>query len=181
MIINYLGILYLALPAFVANMAPVLAARFHILSSLSTPIDGGKTWREKQILGANKTWRGLVAAVAGAAFISTIQYGLDLPLFAYTSIFNSLLYAVSYGALAGFLCMLGDMIGSFIKRTLGIASGKPFIPLDQIDYMLAYIFGTWFIFMWGPTEIIFLLVFAFLANLTTNMLAYAIGIKPTYW
>ena len=181
MIINYLDILYLALPAFVANAAPVLAARFHVWPSLAVPVDGGKIWRGKQILGPNKTWRGVLAAVVGASFVALIQFGLDLPLFVSASTLSSIFYSISYGALVGFLCMFGDMVGSFIKRMLSIPSGKPFIPLDQIDYMFAYLFGTWFIFMWGIPEIIFLLVFALFINLATNALAYALGLKPTHW
>jgi len=181
MLINYLDILYLALPAFVANASPVIANHLKIWQNLATPIDGSRTWKNKPIFGKNKTWRGFIVAVVAASLVALIQYSLDLPLFKSASIFNSALYSLGYGVSVGILCMLGDLAGSFIKRLLRIESGRPFIPLDQTDYMLVYLLGTWFIFTWGTGEIIFLLTFTFFINLVTNLFAYNLGIKSTYW
>jgi CDP-2,3-bis-(O-geranylgeranyl)-sn-glycerol synthase len=181
MLINYLDILYLTLPAFVANASPVIVNRLKIWQSLAVPIDGGKTWNGKLILGKNKTWRGIVIAVMAASLTALMLYSLDLPLFKSASLLNSPLYSLGYGALVGLLCMLGDITGSFIKRYIGVQSGHPFIPLDQIDYMIAYVLGTFFILSWDAGEVIFLLTFAFFINLVTNLVAYKLGIKSTYW
>ena len=52
-----LQVLYFFLPAYVANMSPVLVrGRF---KALALPIDGGRWLWGKRILGDHKTWRGL--------------------------------------------------------------------------------------------------------------------------
>ena len=176
-----LTVLYLALPAFVANMMPVFAARLGILGSFNTPIDGGREWRGKRLLGDNKTWRGVVAAVVGAAATAAAQYfvGVSLPL--ETVVYSSLGTALIYGAYVGVLAMLGDAIGSVIKRQLGFASGAPCIPLDQLDYILAFIAGTFIFTHWTLAAVGVLVFFTFFANLLANALGYVIGIKNTYW
>ena len=40
------------------------------------------------------------------------------------------------GAVFGFAALFGDAIESFFKRQIGIQPGKPFIPFDQVDYVL---------------------------------------------
>ena len=56
-----LQVLYFFAPAYFANMAPVFA-RGHF-ATLAVPIDGGRRWRGRRILGDHKTWRGIVAGV----------------------------------------------------------------------------------------------------------------------
>ena len=40
------------------------------------------------------------------------------------------------GFLLGFGALLGDALGSFIKRRMGIGRGKPAPILDQIDFLI---------------------------------------------
>jgi CDP-2,3-bis-(O-geranylgeranyl)-sn-glycerol synthase len=50
-----LGVLYFFLPAYAANMAPVLVrGRFE---ALAVPMDGGRSLGGVRILGDHKTWR----------------------------------------------------------------------------------------------------------------------------
>jgi len=49
--------IYLMLPAYIANMAPVF---FRKVNLLNYPLDFNKNWKGKPILGPHKTFRGLV-------------------------------------------------------------------------------------------------------------------------
>ncbi len=175
-------VLYLALPAFAANMMPVVAARLKLLSALDRPIDANLSLRGKPLLGRNKTWRGVAAAVIGGVAVSYIQYLFAMPLETVsTTAFASLPVALFYGCIAGILVMVGDALGSIMKRQLGIASGAPCIPLDQIDYIVVFILGTAFFISWSIPAAALLIVTTFFLNLVANALAYGIGIKNTYW
>ena len=43
--------------------APVL--RWNLLPALARPLDGGRRWRGRRLLGDNKTWRGALCMTAG--------------------------------------------------------------------------------------------------------------------
>ena len=43
--------------------APVL--RWNLLAALARPLDGGRCWRGRRLLGDNKTWRGALCMTAG--------------------------------------------------------------------------------------------------------------------
>ena len=58
---TYISALLLFLPAGIANAVPVLVKKVPGLSKLKAPIDGGISFRGKRLLGANKTWRGLIS------------------------------------------------------------------------------------------------------------------------
>lgn len=173
-------LIYVALPAFVANMMPVFAARFNI-AFLHTPVDGGRVVRGIRILGDHKTWRGFVAAILGSVLVVMVQYFEPVPISFSVYEPSTLVWAIFYGAYIGLLVMVGDMLGSFIKRQFGFASGKPCIPLDQIDYITVFILGTLPFIAWTLPLAAVLVLFTFFLNLGTNALAYVTGVKNTYW
>lgn len=130
--------LWLLLPAGLANMAPVLAKRWPWLDRFNHPIDGGRSWRGRRLLGNNKTWRGLIAGWLLALALTLLQfwlydasstvrdfYRIDI------SQLNPLLWAtaLSLGALSG------DIFKSFFKRQMDIAPGKNWVPFDQLDFV----------------------------------------------
>lgn len=120
------------LPAIVANMAPIFAARYRWLPYLAVPLDGGRTLRGRRLLGEHKTLRGLVAGVLLGSAAGLLQGSLTAGL------------ALSVGAL------LGDAAKSMLKRQLDIAPGKSWIPFDQIDFVLgALLLGVWFVPLTG--------------------------------
>lgn len=178
----YIYTLFLALPAFVANMMPVIVMKLGIMESLNTPIDNNRTIGGKPLLGSHKTWRGLVSGTIGAVITAMLQYAWYRH---YGSgdiwVFQQLSNAAFFGAMMGICALFGDAFESLIKRRIGIASGKPFIPFDQIDYMFMCIIGTYMMVHWTMGQVIFLLVFTFFANAIANAVSYALGIKETYW
>lgn len=176
-----LEVLYLALPAFAANMAPVLATRLNIAPFLAKPIDGGLLLRGKPILGKNKMWRGVVAAVVAAVFVTVIQYAIAIPLLINTFVYESVGVAVLYGVIVGILTMVGDACGSVLKRQCNFESGQPLLPVDQIDYIVLFVVGTLPFISWTFVSAGLLIGATFFLNLVANALAYVTGIKNTYW
>ena len=176
-----LGILYLALPAFVANMMPVVAARMKFLPQLAIPVDRGQMVRGVRLLGDNKTWRGVLAAVVGAVLVVLIQYGITVLVVDIAVTLAHITFIVGYGAYVGLLVMVGDALGSIIKRQFKYPSGAPCIPLDQIDYIVVFIVGTLVFIPWTFTTAGVLILITFFLNLVTNATAYVLGIKNTCW
>ncbi len=172
----------IATPAFVANMMPVIASKLKIMKILNTPIDNGVSLGGSHILGQNKTWRGLISAIVGSCAMALVLFWIN-SVFELDDlwIYSSIKHSVLFGVFVGFLVILGDAVGSFIKRRLRIDSGKPFIPIDQIDYIVVFLAGSYPIIQWETNQMLFLIVFAFFANTITNILSYVFGIKQTYW
>src|SRR6185295_2897067 len=116
----YLESFWLALPAFAANMAPVIVQKLHAFEKLNVPIDGGKSLFGKRIFGEHKTVRGLLIGTLAGIFIVAVQYAavnfFELP-FAHL---HSLTEFLLFGALSGFGALMGDAIESFFKRQIGI-------------------------------------------------------------
>ena len=113
------GIAASLLLLLVVNGAPILA-RWLLGARESFPIDAhriapdGKPW-----LGPSKTVRGLVAAILAGSICAPV-----------------LGYSAAVGAAVGLLAMGGDLLSSFIKRRLGIASSGKALGLDQIPEAL---------------------------------------------
>jgi len=103
----------------VANTAPLVAKRL-FGPRWTAPLDGGLLFFDgRPLLGASKTIRGLVAAVAATA-LGALLLGWPLWL----------------GTVLGAGAMLGDAISSFIKRRLGAPLSSRYTGLDQIPEAL---------------------------------------------
>lgn len=139
------AVLYFFVPAYVANMSPVLVQKW--FTALATPIDGGRTLRGRRVLGDHKTWRGLLAGVVVAPVILELQVFVHeagflhgLALIDYAS-FSPWLRSLWLGVLMGLGTGVGDAVKSFFKRQIGIAPGKSWIGFDQLDFLVgAYAF-----------------------------------------
>ncbi len=129
--------IWLFLPAIVANITPVYFAHYNWLPSLNKPLDGHQTWRGYRLLGNNKTVRGLISGIIAGLLIGLMQF-LTSHLTVSISLINysSLAVALTTGGLLAFSALAGDAIASFFKRQLNIAPGKPWIPFDQIDFVI---------------------------------------------
>jgi CDP-2,3-bis-(O-geranylgeranyl)-sn-glycerol synthase len=131
--------LWFFVPAYLANMAPVVA-RGHF-GWLDRPLDGGRMWWGTRIFGAHKTWRGLVAGVVvGVAAVWGQRLIYDsgglrgLAPIDYTDT------TLALGFLLGLGTGVGDAIKSFFKRRVGIAPGGTWLGFDQLDFMVgAYV------------------------------------------
>jgi CDP-2,3-bis-(O-geranylgeranyl)-sn-glycerol synthase len=135
-----LRVLWLFVPAYLANMSPVLVQGW--FAGLATPIDGGRSFRGRRILGDHKTWRGLFAGIV----VGVVTYELQRLLHA-AGIAPGLvlLEYADHPVLPGFLMGLGtgvgDAVKSFFKRRVGIAPGASWPVFDQLDFFAgAYLF-----------------------------------------
>lgn len=142
MLRDLLLVLWVFIPAGVANVVPIFAAHIPALKPYDKPIDMGKMFRGRRILGDHKTWRGLVAGIVAATAVLAIQQvmvaqfswsawladGVDYSFEALPTLLVGPLFAI--GALGG------DAVKSFFKRQLGIAPGRTWFPFDQIDYIV---------------------------------------------
>lgn len=125
------NILVLFLPAMVANMAPVFASKYNVLSWLNKPVDFGITIVGSRLLGDNKTIRGLVVGVITAGITGVLLFFITN-----SEPYDSLISALTYSAATGFGALVGDSVKSFFKRRIGIESGVLWIPFDQIDFVI---------------------------------------------
>lgn len=130
-------LLWLLVPAMVANMAPVIVARYHLLEILNQPVDGGRSWRGRRLLGDHKTIRGFLVGTVSAAGTGLIQhYIAPFPTLHFNTPLEYPLTAFWFGAAIGFLALTGDSLKSFFKRRLHIRPGHSWPLFDQIDFVI---------------------------------------------
>ena len=100
---------------FWGNLLPPLAS-LALGDRLARPLDQGATWFDgRPLFGPHKTIRGILASLLGST--------LAFPLLGVS-------WQTAMGAAA--LLMAGDLLSSFIKRRLHLASGESVFGLDQI-------------------------------------------------
>lgn len=110
---------WLSLPGLLllvaTNSAPVVAS-WVAGKCAAWPLDCGAVLPDgERLLGANKTWRGLAAAIlAGAALAAWLAIG------------------PAHGAAAGAATTAGDALSSFVKRRLRLRPGTWVPLLDQL-------------------------------------------------
>jgi CDP-2,3-bis-(O-geranylgeranyl)-sn-glycerol synthase len=131
--------LWFFVPAGFANATPIVVAKWPILRDWRTPLDFGRTYRGRRILGNSKTWRGLVCAAAVGLLVFALQQRLAAHLGGFSVYLRSVKYAslpLTLGLLLGIGALLGDAAESFFKRQRGIAPGHSWFPFDQLDYIV---------------------------------------------
>jgi CDP-2,3-bis-(O-geranylgeranyl)-sn-glycerol synthase len=173
------GALWLFLPVL---GAPVL--RWNLLPGLARPLDGGRSFRGRRILGDNKTWRGALLMTTGIVLATVALWQWDwwrdeLPHAVRTA--SPLLV----GALIGLGTVGGELPNSFLKRRLDIAPGSrrrsaggvALALLDQGDLVL----GIWFCLLPVWVMPVWLAAIAFVAiaavHAALNVVGYAIGAR----
>jgi len=149
-----LSAIWFILPAYIANSAPVLAGKF--LKKHNIIIN-------KKLFGEGKTWGGFLAGLFAGTVVGFLQGALYLG------------FLLSIGAL------LGDMLGSFIKRRFSLPRGTPVPLLDQYDFLIIAIAFASFIQTPALTQIIILLILTPLLHLSTNFLAFTLKLKKEWW
>lgn len=153
-------ILELFVMLVLANGTPVLAAGL-FKDRWSAPVDGGRLWSDGQaMLGDSKTWRGLVSGALGCALFAWVAGA-----------------GFVFGLLFGLLALIGDLLSSFIKRRLGMASSARAVGLDQIpEALLPMLLAMWWlpVSLWGVVVVVVLFT---LANIFGSPLLYRLGIR----
>ena len=167
------------LPAYVPNNAAVLGGG-------GPPIDGGRTVRGDRLLGDGKTWRGLAVGVGAGIAVGLLLgvfrgpasglLGVPLPEFS-----PGALLALPTGAMAG------DIFASFLKRRTGRKRGRPVPGLDQLDFVIgalsltALVDPAWFGAVFSLPVLVVVLVVTPALHVSTNVIAYWLGLKNEPW
>ncbi len=167
-IIEIFNALYYVFPAYCANGAPVIFGG-------GKPIDLGRNFLDgKPIFGSHKTIRGFIVGLAIGTLVGwaqeTLAPNVGLPEG------NTLLgFTLSLGAL------IGDLLGSFLKRRLDLKPGAPLPVSDQIDFVLvALLLGS----LIEPPTLTAALIIVILTgpvHLLVNVVAYLLRLKETPW
>lgn len=163
------SLLYI-LPAYVSNASPVLGIK---LIRKRTPIDrGALAWDGRRLFGDGKTFEGLIMGILCGTLVGLILFSLKNP-GAYRSPLEPLLLSIG--------TMIGDIFGSFLKRRLGLERGAPAPILDQIGFAIFALLLSFLVYgppKWFNIENILLLLFITgILHLSTNSVAYVLGLK----
>ena len=185
------------LPLWIANAAPTLLGG-------GPPIDGGRFWRDgRRILGDGKTIRGFFMGVLAGALtggiLAIVIPVIKGPLLLDTTYIDlwptSWMYQVLrgfqieglfsdpilFGSVTAFIMslggLIGDLVGSFIKRRSSIERGHTFIFLDQLGFL---VLGAIFVYPLIPVPIewvLLLVPITFLTHIAANLFGYFTGIQ----
>ncbi len=121
----------------VANGTPLLAKKL-LGERLARPLDGGEVFVDGlPLFGPSKTIRGIVLSLILTP-IAAWLVGLAWPL----------------GVAVAALAIAGDLVSSFVKRRMGLASSSMAIGLDQIPESLLPLLGARFFVPLGWLDIL---------------------------
>lgn len=171
--------IWIMLPAYLPNNVAVIAGG-------GRPIDGGQTFRGARLLGDGKTWRGTAAGIgAGVLTALVLNAGHE----AITTILGVGVPVFALGAIVGLPvgAMLGDILASFIKRRTGRERGASFPLVDQLDFVVvalgltAILSPTWTVETFTLPLVVVIIVITPILHITTNVLAYILGLKAEPW
>jgi len=85
------------------------------------------------------------------------------------------------GFLLGFGALLGDALGSFLKRRLGIGRGKPAPILDQLDFLIVALILVSFVVELNVFFVVIAIVLTLVMHLIANGGAYLLGLKDVWY
>jgi len=177
-----LSCIWYMMPAYIGNMAPVLAKKA-LKDRFSTPIDLGKEFRGRRITGNNKTYRGLLSAILISIFIVILQRQIYIS--GSLKSFSVLDYAaidyLTFGFLMGLGAMLGDLFKSVVKRRMGKVPGESWRPFDQLDFVIGAIVITSVIYT-PPLSVIWgMIVFVPITKVLVDNIGVYLGVYDQRW
>ncbi len=172
------------LPAYVANPAAVLFGG-------GRPIDGGRVLSDGQrLFGDGKTWRGFGGGVCAGIVLGLILWGVSGvadPELSFGSFPAGLvpILVLPTGAL------LGDLLGSYVKRRAGKPKGARAPGLDWYDFYLgAFVllaiadyefFLTHYVLGEAIYGLLFVTVITPVLHRAVNILGFRMGKKDVPW
>jgi CDP-2,3-bis-(O-geranylgeranyl)-sn-glycerol synthase len=163
---------YFMLPAYFANMAPVIVKKINFLKY---PLDFGKRINGKRVFGENKTFRGLFFGIVFGIIVAYFQNLIGVSSIVDYSNWHLL------GLLLGSGAIIGDSVESFFKRQLGIKPGTRFFPFDQIDFVIGAIVFSSLVVDFSVLKIIIILLISILGHIIVNHSAYYLRIRDEKW
>lgn len=169
---NIFEILLFLLPTYVANAAPILLGD-------AIPLDYKKLFLDKKrLLGDNKSIGGFFGGVlAGIVCGGIITIYFRVPYFRSVEEQFIGFSLMSVGAL------VGDALGSFIKRRLNIEEGKSHFTDQTLFLLMALIFSSQFINFeaLGIYNLAFMFIITYFLHILSNRVANKLGLKKVPW
>ena len=169
---------YLMLPAYFANMAPVIVKKINLFAA---PIDFNKKINEKPLLGKNKTFRGLIFGIIFAIIIAYLQFLMYGKEFFRNISFLDYQNWLLIGFLIGLGALTGDSVKSFFKRRLNIKLGAKFVPFDQTDFVVGSLLFIMPIFDLTLKIFFVSLLLSFILHIIVNHIAFYLKIRNEKW
>lgn len=170
--------LYFYLPAAFANIGASLGKFVPGFNRLTFPVDFGKMYKGKRLVGDHKTIGGYLFGVLFGVVVALVRllfldryferyilFDLSLPV----SIF--LYFVMANGAL------LGDIVKSIAKRLANIPPHSAWIPFDEIDHSVtAMLLAMIFVPVTFKIYVTVVILYMFL-HIIANLLGYVLKIK----
>lgn len=163
--------LQIAVPAYIANGSPPF-----LIKLKKHPLDFGKKWKGQRLLGDGKTFEGFILASVMALLtgylelqiISQFNYNfLNIPLLGFLFI--------------GVGAMVGDALGSFIKRRMRLKRGENAGLLDMLDFIIGAFVFAYFFAPYSLLTFITALITTPIVHRVANIIGYKIGVKKEPW
>lgn len=164
--------LWFIAPAYAANGFPPLMQG-------KSPVDGRRNFRGKRLFGDGKTWEGTIAGIMVGISVGWLQVigqkqleylGLGLP-----EMTAPLVVMLCLGTMAG------DIIGSFVKRRLGIERGGAAPLLDQDGFVIAALLFAMLVYRADIYIAAVLLIITPPIHWIANVCGYYSKFKKTPW
>ncbi len=126
--------LMLVMPLLFAGIIRVFVDKYRLIT---IPVDFGMEIGRVRLFGSNKTWGGTIILTLISGFIGVLMY--------YSLGIQDVIATPWYGFFLGVFYNIGELVNSFIKRRMGVESGKSVLGwqavlqyiLDQSDSILA--------------------------------------------
>lgn len=157
-------------PAYAANGFPPLMRG-------QIPLDKKKTFRGRRLFGDGKTLEGLIGGIVFGVSIGSLQiYGQAyLPPLGLAEMTFPIIFLLSTGT------MTGDLLGSFVKRRMGMKRGQSALLLDQLGFLIVALAFTSVVYALSLDKIIVLILLTPIIHWFSNILGYWIKVKRNPW
>lgn len=180
-LITCVATLYFILPAYFSNGGGLVFGG-------GKPVDFGKSdSKGARWIGDGVTWRGLIGGTLIGIITGTVQ-GFFAPYilanfgqYITTPIITSIPEGMLIGFLLGFGALLGDALGSFLKRRIGIGRGQPAPILDQLDFLIVALILVSFVVKLSLSFVITAIALTLIIHLLANTGAYLLGMKDVWY
>jgi CDP-2,3-bis-(O-geranylgeranyl)-sn-glycerol synthase len=155
-------LLFFMAPAYLADMAPPFVKYW---PWWNRPI--AERW-----LGSHKTVVGFAFGVAAAVVTTFVQWRI-----AWRGAITSYDDWLVLGLLFGVGAMAGDSLKSLLKRRIGIAPGHPWVPADQLDYVVGALALVWSRVSLSVGDVLVIALLSFAGQLVVTRIGYWLGVR----
>lgn len=180
LIIYFSFLLLLFLPTFIANAVPVIIKNIPWIKDFNKPISEKLFWK-------NKTYRWFIFWIFFAIIISILEYKfikniqIDFIVENYYMIVDSFYFAIIVWFIQWFWALFWDLIESYFKRKIWKKPWEALIFWDWSDYIISSLILFSFFYIPSIAWIIFLILFAPIISLISNIIAYLLWWKNVWY